>query len=267
MTHRIDSPHNERIKSAAKLRSRRDRKKTGLILIDGVREVQRAVDAGVDFVEVFVHADRESNAELEALHLALIDSGTTVIETAPAAYDKIRYGERDEGIVAIARRPVRRIDDLSLPADPLIVVVDRVEKPGNLGAILRTADGVGAHCVIASDAQGDIFGPNAIRASLGAIFTVPVLESAGSDALEFLVRRNIQIVTATPDGELNYSALSYHGPTAIVVGAEDAGVGDHWKRPPCRRVVLPMRGRIDSLNVSVTAGILLYEAMRQRDRA
>lgn len=267
MNQRIDSPYNDRIKAAAKLRSRRDRKKTGLILIDGVREVRRAVDVGVEIVEVFIHADRKSNAELVSLVSSLVDKRTTVIDTASPAYDKIRYGDRDEGIVALARRPQRTLDSLALPADPLIVVVDRVEKPGNLGAILRTADAVGAHCVIASDAQSDTYGPNSIRASLGAIFTVPVLESAGTDALDFLVRRNMQIVTATPDGDSVYSSISYRGPTAVVVGAEDEGVGEIWKRDPCRRVVLPMRGRIDSLNVSVTAGIMLYEALRQRDHA
>ena len=133
MTERIDSAHNPRIRGAAQLRLRRDRKKSNLILIDGVREAQRALDAGIEFIEVFLGADRAITPALEALHLALIDRGTTIHETAPAAYAKVRYGDRDDGVVVVARRPQRRLDALKLPPAPLIAVVDQVEKPGKIG--------------------------------------------------------------------------------------------------------------------------------------
>jgi len=265
MTDRIDSAHNPRIKAAARLRSRRDRRKAELILIDGVRELRRALEAGVAIIEAFVSDDSAATTESEALHCALNDGGVRVSCTAPAAHAKISYGARADGVVAVARRPQIAFDRLRLPPDPLIAVVDRVEKPGNLGAILRSADAAGVHCVIASDARGDIYGPNAIRASLGAIFTVPVIEASAADALAFLGTLNCRILTATPDGDKCYSEVSFSGPTAIVVGAEDQGVGDAWRKAPCERITLPMRGRVDSLNVSATAAVLFYEALRRRE--
>lgn len=267
MAERIDSPQNARIKATAKLRERRARKQSGLILIDGGREVMRAIEAGVELIEAFICHDHVTGDDARASAVLLENSRVQVIDTSASAFAKLRYGERDEGIVAVARRPVLQLEDLAPTDDPLIAVVEGVEKPGNLGAILRTADAAGVSAVIVAEGRGDVYGPNAIRASLGAIFTVPVVEATSADALSWLLRRRIRIVTTTPDAETAYTAETYAGATAIVLGAEASGVSDVWLDERCRQVFLPMKGRVDSLNVSTTAAILFYEAMRQRSSA
>ncbi|MCB9855154.1 MAG: RNA methyltransferase [Phycisphaerales bacterium] len=264
MAERIDSPQNARIKATARLRERRARKQSGLILIDGGRELLRAIEAGVEVVEAFVCRAVVRGADAAASVVVLENSGAHLIDTSEAAYAKLRFGERDEGIVAVARRPNQTLDSLTIPTNPLIAVIEGVEKPGNLGAIMRTADAAGIDAVIAADARGDIYGPNAIRASLGAIFTVPVVESSSAEALAWLRRAGLQVLTATPDAESSYSDVSYAGGTAIVLGAEASGVSDEWLGDACVRVGLPMCGRVDSLNVSTTAAVLFYEALRQR---
>lgn len=264
MGERIDSAQNARIKATARLRERRARKQSGLILIDGGREIMRAIEAGVEVVEAFVCRELVRGADATASVVVLENSRVRLIETSEAAYAKLGFGERDEGIVAVARRPEQSLDSLKLPKNPLIAVIEGVEKPGNLGAILRTADAAGIDAVIAADARGDIYGPNAIRASLGAIFTVPVVEATSADALAWLRRSNVKVLTATPDAESCYTDVSYADGTAIVLGAEALGVSDIWLGGDCVRVGLPMRGRVDSLNVSTTAAVLFYEALRQR---
>lgn len=267
MAMRIDSPQNARIKATARLRERRARKQSGLILIDGGRELLRAIESEVEVVEAYVCRAMLTGDDARACAVLLDNSQVPVIETSESAYAKLRFGERDEGIVAVARRPHRGLDDLEVGSNPLMAVVEGVEKPGNLGAILRTADGAGVDAVIVADARCDIYGPNAIRSSLGAIFTVRVAEATSDDALAWLRRSGIEVVTTTPDAKTVYTDVAYAGGVAIVLGAEATGVSDIWLDDPCRRVFLPMQGRVDSLNVSTTAGVLFYEARRQRAAA
>jgi TrmH family RNA methyltransferase len=183
-----------------------------------------------------------------------------------AVIAKLAFGDRSDGVVAIVRAPSGSLEALiaGLPADPLVVVVEAVEKPGNLGAILRTADGAGADAVIAADARTDLFNPNAIRASLGTIFGVPVAAAPSTAVLDALAVAGLRIVAARVDADLAYAGAELRGPLALVLGSEAEGLRAAWDDPRVEPVRIPMRGAADSLNVSVAAAVLLYEAVRQR---
>jgi RNA methyltransferase, TrmH family len=218
----LASPSNPRIKSVARLRDRRERDATGLTLVDGAREARRALESGIEVVEAFIcepmlagEDARIALDRLRALHVA-------VTTTSDAAFSKIAFGERAEGLLLVVRIPSMRLDDLALPAEPLIVVVEAVEKPGNLGAILRSAD--------------------------------------------WLAARDIRIVAAKVDAETAYTDADLRGPLAIALGSEADGLTGAWNGAPIQPVRVPMAGIADSLNVSVTAAVLLYEARRQRGR-
>lgn len=260
----ISSPANPRIKAAVRLRERRERAETGLTLVDGAREIARAVVAGIVVETAFVAPGLlrtpESHEALEALRTGAVE----VAEVSEAVLARLAFGDRSDGIVAVIRIPPTGIERLDLPSDPLVVVVEGVEKPGNLGAVLRSADGAGADAVIAAGPGTDLFNPNTIRASLGTIFSVPLATAGVSEARAWLVHRGIRIVAARVDGTVRFGEGDLTGPLAIVLGSEAAGLSDAWEGPGVEAVALPMRGVGDSLNVSATAAVLLYEALRQR---
>jgi TrmH family RNA methyltransferase len=246
------------------LRDARERRASGRILVDGAREIGRAMDAGVRVVEAWIATERiRSDAALSLLP-RLGASGAEIIETTPELLARLAYGERDVGIVVVLERPAASLDHLQLPERALVAVVEQVEKPGNLGALLRSADGAGVDAVIAADAVSDIWNPNAIRASLGTIFSLPVVACSSADALEFLRARDIAIVTARVGAPTDYDAADLTGPVAIVVGAEVAGLSEAWSGEGVTPVSIPMLGLADSLNVSASAAVLFYEARRQR---
>jgi TrmH family RNA methyltransferase len=182
-------------------------------------------------------------------------------------FAKLAFGQRAEGLVAVVRIPSAALADLVLPEQPLVVVVEAVEKPGNLGAILRSADGAGADAMIAASPRTDLFNPNAIRASAGTIFSLPLAAGTSGEALAWLDGRGVRIVTARVDADRVYSNVDLSGPLALVLGAEADGLSEAWRGPRIEAVRIPMLGTADSLNVSVSAAILLYEARRQRDRS
>jgi len=263
MLPQITSVHNPRVKNAARLRDGRDRTRQGLILIDGVREIQRAHQAGVQIHEVFcclAPSDGEGRGLVQALEAA----GSEVLGVAPPVFAKLAYGQREQGIVAVAAPPRLTLDQLTWTGDALVVVLERVEKPGNLGAVVRTADAAGASAVIVADGATDLYNPNAIRASLGTLFTVPVCAASSQDALQWLRRRGLRIFTARVDAAVPYTQVSYREPAAIVLGSEAEGLTERWQGADMTAVALPMRGVADSLNVSTTAAVVLYEALRQR---
>lgn len=262
----LASPSNPRIKAVARLRDRRERDATGLTLVDGAREVRRALDAGVEVVEAFVHEPRLAGEDARAALDALAAAGIPVTTTTEAAFGKIAFGDRAEGLLAVIRAPLRRLEDLTLPDDPLVIVVEAVEKPGNAGAVLRTADGAGVDAVIAASPRTDLANPNVIRASAGTIFAVPLASAATADVLAWLRDRGLRIVAARVDAERSYVDADLTGPLAITLGSEADGLTDPWRADDVEAVRLPMLGVADSLNVSVAAAILLYEARRQRDR-
>ncbi len=260
----IASPANPRVRAAAALRERRERDRTGRIVIDGARELLRALDAGVTLETLFVCAPLCRSPACHDLLERVAPTDPRHVPVTEAAFAKLAFGDRAEGVVGIALRPTLELSALDPPEAPLLVVVEAVEKPGNLGAILRSADGAGADGLIAADPTTDLFNPNAIRASLGTIFSVPVAAATTAATLAWLRSRRIRIVVARIDGSELYTQTDLTGPIAIVLGSEAGGLTAAWSGPGVRAVRLPMDGSADSLNVSTAAAVLLYEARRQR---
>jgi TrmH family RNA methyltransferase len=259
----ITSLTNPRVKAAVRLRDRRERETTGLTIIDGAREIRHALDAGVRVETTFLAEELLRTADAHAVAERLRHRPST-IAVSPAVLAKIAYGERSDGIVAIVESPHARLAELVLPDDPLVVVVEGIEKPGNLGAVVRTADGAGVDAVIAADPRTDPFNPNAIRASLGAIFAVPVVAAGTAETLAWLIERGIRPVAAIVDAATDYVAADLRGPLAIVLGSEADGLTGAWHDPIVTAIRIPMHGIADSLNVSIAAAVVLYEAIRQR---
>jgi RNA methyltransferase, TrmH family len=255
----ISSLQNPRIKSTAKLMNRRERDATGRFLIEGAREVQRALTRGFPLETLFF---------CEAL---LTPEGRTLIKKAPETiactepvFRKISYRESPDGILAIGIQVHKGLSDLVLSSNPLLLIAEGVEKPGNLGTILRTCDAAGADCLILADKLTDIYNPNVVRSSVGTLFSVPIIETEGRELISYLKKHAIKIYAATPEAAIVYTECDFKSGTAIVVGTEHAGLSSLWKEEADSRLFIPMRGLADSLNVSAAAGILLYEALRQR---
>jgi len=259
----IASAKNPRIRAAAELRDRGARGRTGLTLVDGARELARALAGGASVAEAFVDLARLGAEGQAAVELAR-SHGAAVVTVSAAALDRIAYGQRSEGVVATVRIPDLDLTRLTFPVDPLVVVLEGVEKPGNLGAVVRSADGAGADAVILADPRTDPFNPNAIRAALGAMFAVPLATGPGPVVRELLLARDIRIVTARVDAGTAYTDADLRGPLAIVLGSEAEGLTDAWTGGGVTPIRLPMLGVADSLNVSIAAAVLLYEARRQR---
>ncbi len=271
---RITSRQNQRVKDAVRLRQGRDRQRQGRFLIDGIREIQRAISAGVHGIEVFICDELCISADAEAAVATLKQSGAELLPVAPDVFAKLAFGDRQEGIVVVAETPRRTLGDLQLPAEPLVAVLEGIEKPGNLGAILRSADAAGLHAVIVADGRTDLFNPNTIRASLGTVFRANVCEATSAATVAWLRQEKIRAVTARPDASELYTEIDLRGGVAIVLGSEAAGLSEVWRagRSPAPAgfnadivaARLPMHGLADSLNVSTTAAVLFYEALRQR---
>jgi TrmH family RNA methyltransferase len=257
----IASPTNDRIKAVVRLRDRGERDRTGLTVVDGIREIGRALDAGIEVVQAFVCQALLQTEEARALAGRL---GSATVTTSERVQRKVAFGDRDEGIVAVVRQPAHTLAALPLPTEPLVVVLEGVEKPGNLGAVLRTADAVGANGLIAADPRTDLFNPNTVRASVGTVFTVPIAAATSEAAIAYLRTAGIRIIAARTDATAEYTSVDLTGPLAIALGSEADGLTGAWSSQSVTAVRLPMRGFADSLNVSITAAVLLYEARRQR---
>ena len=265
----ITSLQNPRIKQAVKLRDRHGRDDQQRIILDGRREIERALAAGVQLTELFLEADVLPPEEEKKLARRARDCGADVRDVSALVMQKRAFGERHVGVVATAKVPDSSLKNFAALLEarstpPLLVVVEGLEKPGNLGAILRTADAAGVSGLIVCAGRTDLYNPNAIRASLGAIFTVPVAAASRDDTLTFLNQQNLKIFAARVDGAVDYTTVDYRAPCAIVLGSEAEGLTRDWRQEDVQAIRLPMRGQVDSLNVSVTAGVIFYEALRQR---
>ena len=256
----ITSLQNNRVKEALRLRRQRGRDEQNRFMVDGLREIQRALVADIEILEAFV---------CEAL---LDDEARAIVNTigAPIAlvnlpvWDKVCYGSRRDGVTLVARIELPELSNLQPAGGGPIVVLDRIEKPGNVGAICRSATAAGASAVIAVDSPSDLFNPNAIRASLGTIFQLPIAEATAQAALGWLQGRGTKVFVARVDAAKSIYETDLAQPCAIVLGSEALGVSETWLDPALEGIVLPMVGAIDSLNVANTAAVLLYEALRQR---
>jgi TrmH family RNA methyltransferase len=260
----LTSSANPRVKAAVALRERRARDRTGLTLIDGSREIRRALDAGIEVVEAFSCEPLLAGADARVALDHLRARGASVQPVSESVFARLAFGERAEGLVAVVRIPSTELADLTLPAEPLIAVIERLEKPGNIGAVLRSADAAGVDAVVASSPRTDLFNPNAIRASAGTMFSVPIAAAPTAEVLAWLHERGVRILAARVDAERLYTDADLTGPLALVLGAEADGLTGPWASDAIEAVRLPMLGVADSLNVSVSAAILFYEAKRQR---
>ncbi|MDD4901016.1 MAG: RNA methyltransferase [Patescibacteria group bacterium] len=255
---KIDSPQNPKIKNIIKLReSSRERKEQGLFLIEGHREISLALKASVE-IENLIYCPEYIKRELA------IDE-EKIIEVSKKVFDKISYRENPDGFLAVAKIKEYQLENLQLSGKPLIVILEAVEKPGNLGAILRTADAAGADAVIINDLKADLYNPNVIRASQGAVFTVPAAVSSSAQTIKFCQKNQIKIFASTPAAVKEYTKVDYQSACAIVMGAEDQGLSEAWLKAADEKIKIKMRGKADSLNVSVSAAVILFEAVRQRD--
>ncbi|MGZ6259346.1 MAG: TrmH family RNA methyltransferase [Candidatus Limnocylindrales bacterium] len=267
---RITSTSNPRVRAALALRDRRARDAAGRTLVDGARETMRALEAGARVETIFLCLELVHGTEgarlLERLEGRPAVERPDVVEVGESVHDRLAYGGRGDGVVAVVEVPRRGLAELRLPADPLVAVLEGVEKPGNVGAILRTADGAGLDAVVVADAGTDLFNPNAIRASLGAVFSVALAAAPADEVRAWLRTSGWQLVLARPDASSLYDTVDYRRPTALLLGSEARGLGGAWDDPAAIAVRLPMLGRADSLNVAAAAAILFYEARRQRDR-
>jgi TrmH family RNA methyltransferase len=260
----LTSTSNPRVKAAVALRDRRERDRTRLTLVDGARELRRALDAGVEVVEAFVCESLLAGPDARAALDRLRAGSAPVQVTNEAVFDRLAFGERAEGLLAVVRIPSTALEAIVLPPDPLLIVIEGVEKPGNVGAVLRSADGAGVDAVVAASARTDLFNPNAIRASAGTAFSVPLGAGPTPEVLAWLRAAGVRIIAARVEAERLYTEVDLTGSVALVLGAEADGLSNAWVGDDVETARLPMLGVADSLNVSVSAAILAYEARRQR---
>ena len=250
----ITSVQNARIKHVVALQQKSSlRREEGLFVVEGQREIEHCIACGYEVKELFVVDSLNYTGDLPA----------TIVTSQ--VYEKMAYRESTEGIIAVVKCKEHRLKDLQLPKEPLIVVLESVEKPGNLGAILRTAEAAGVDAVIVCDPLTDLYNPNLIRASIGGVFNVPTVVCTSEACIAFLKERQIRILTAQLQDSYEYYDYDMRSATAIVMGTESTGLTDIWRKAADAHIRIPMLGRLDSLNVSVSAAILMYEAVRQRN--
>ena len=248
----ISSPSNPRLKEVAKLREGRHRRRTGCFLIDGRREVERAIHCGIRILELFVTEE-----------VRFPGVPTTLV--AENVFGKIAFGGRNDGILAVAETPQRPLDAFPATALPLLAVLEGIEKPGNVGAVFRSADGAGLDGILVTDPATDLFNPHTIRNSLGTIFKIPAAVTESCAAFDWLRKYDIHLAVARCDGAIPYTDYDFRRPTAIVLGSEADGLSAIWNGSGTTAISLPMNGIADSLNVSSAAAVLFYEARRQRN--
>ncbi len=264
---KITSAQNPKIKMLLELQAKsKERRQNGLFVVEGVREIEHCLESGYELHSLFICPEilgSNNSVEFRANEPAS-DLKTPFFEVSRQIYEKVAYRGGTEGTIAEFKAKSHTLADLQLGDNPVIMVLESVEKPGNLGAVLRSADAAGADAVIICDPLTDIYNPNLIRASIGAVFTVPVAACTSEEAIAFLKERRFKILTAQlQDSDLYYDS-DMTGPTAIVMGTESTGLSDIWRKAASAHIRIPMLGRLDSLNVSVSAAILLFEAIRQR---
>ncbi len=255
----INSLENKKIKELIKLQKAGFRKKTGQFLIDGLREIELAISAEVSIIDIFYCP------ELAKKNLSAAFKQFNIIEVSAAVFKKISYKENADGFLALAARKVKDIFSLKLSRNPLVVVLETVEKPGNLGAILRSAYAAGVEAVILNDSQTDIFNPNVIRSSEGHIFTNQIVAASVKETVKLFEKLGIKSFAAATSKNNNYTEADFSGPSAIILGSEAQGLSKEWLKLADNKIKIPMKPGIDSLNVSVSAAIIIFEALRQRN--
>lgn len=259
----ITSPQNALIKQLVQLKDKsRERRKTNQFLIEGKRELSLAIKGGYEIKTLLFFPDLFSESEAKAMSQYGID----IIEISKEVFQKLAHRDTTEGVIAVVNSKTHLLEDLKLAnKNPLILVAEAPEKPGNVGALLRTADAANVDAVIIANPKSDLYNPNIIRSSVGCVFTTEIAIASTAEAIDFLKHYNFNIFSAILQESEPYHKQNYTLPTAIVVGTEATGLTQEWREAATQNISIPMQGNIDSMNVSVAAGILIFEAKRQRD--
>jgi len=262
MIKQITSAQNPYIKSLVLLQEKaKERKKTGTFLIEGVREIELATKGGYAIETILFLPEIISESQINKV----TNDHISLIEISKEVYQKLAYRDTTEGILAVAKTKSFLLSDLKLPENPLILVAEAPEKPGNIGAILRTADAANLDAVIIANPKSDIFSPNIVRSSVGCLFTNQIATGTTAEIISFLKEKNINFYAATLQNSTSYHEQDFAKPTALVVGTEATGLSGEWRDAATQNIIIPMQGAIDSMNVSVAAAILIFEAKRQRN--
>lgn len=266
MLKKISSTQNPLVKELVQLQSKsRLRKDTGLCVVEGAREIKMAVNGGFSVLKILFSTYHHTFFDVEKLLLGS-NQQPEILEISREVHIKLATRESTEGMLALVKTPERKLQDLDFTKkNPLLLVAQSPEKPGNIGAMLRTADAAGVDAVLIADVKTDIYNANTIRSSIGAVFTVPIIADSSENIIQFLNDRNIPVYCAELNGGVFYYDIDYTNGGAIVVGTEDMGLTDIWLNAATKNIVIPMAGKGDSLNLSVSAGILLFECVRQRN--
>ncbi|MEM9142389.1 MAG: RNA methyltransferase, partial [Bacteroidota bacterium] len=261
----ITSPQNPLVKQLLLLKEKsRERRKSGLFLVEGRQELRLALESGYMLHSVFFNKEICNDIAFWDT-LPLPKTGFNKASISREIYQKLAYRKTTEGVLALLHAKEHRLEDLDLTAqNPLLLVAQAPEKPGNIGALLRSADAAQVHAVIIVDPKTDLYNPNSIRSSVGALFTNSIALASTARALDYLKGRNISIFSAALDTPKVYTEVDFTGPTALVMGTESTGLSREWLERADQNIYIPMKGKIDSLNVSVSASILIFEALRQR---
>jgi len=259
----ITSRANPKVKAALSLRDRRDRERSGLFLIEGYREIHHALKGDVEIEQLFFCPDLFLGSNEEAL-LEEAGKAAELISTSTYVFERLSYRDRSDGLLAVAKKMNRALEQIHVKKDPLIVIAEAIEKPGNLGTILRSADAAGVDLVIVANGCTDIYNPNVVRASVGTLFTIPVVEAKNEEALLFCQEKGLRLLAATPEAETVYTDAPMKDGVAVVVGTEQLGLSSFWKKACDLHVSIPMHGVADSLNVATATTLVLFEAVRQR---
>ena len=268
----LTSLQNPRIKALVRLRDRRDRDRDHQFVIEGFREISRAVEAKLPMAEVFTCPELYlGSQENELLEKAASECGAQICHVSREVFQKVSYRDRPDGLIARAPKPDWGLDrwdtittDSANDQPPLFIVAQAIEKPGNLGTLLRTSDAAAVSGLVVVDRCTDLFNPNVVRASVGTLFTVPVAECSSEEALSWFRDRNIRLVATSPDAPSAYTDTDLSGPIAIVMGSEQYGLDDRWLAETDLQVSIPMAGSADSLNVAMATAVVLFESLRQR---
>jgi RNA methyltransferase, TrmH family len=256
----ITSAQNPYVKSLVLLQEKaKARNQSGTFLIEGKREIELAIKGKFEIETILFLSDLISEKQLKEY------PNTNLIEISKEVYQKLAYRDTTEGILAVAKTKSTAISDLKLSSKPLILVAEAPEKPGNIGAILRTADAANLDAVIIANPRSDMYNPNIVRSSVGCLFTNQIATGTTQEIIDFLKQKNINIYAATLQNSTSYHTQDYTQPTALVVGTEATGLSEDWRKAATQNIIIPMQGEIDSMNVSVAAAILIFEAKRQRE--
>ncbi len=258
----ITSLQNPSIKNVVKLSKARERMEQQRFVIEGARELSLALEGGYEIVELYVCRELFATTRYPGVLTTIPEK--VVVEVSREVFRKMVYRESSDGVVALAKPKEHKLGDLRLGSNPFVIILEAVEKPGNLGAVLRTADAAGVDAVVVCDPRTDLYNPNVVRSSVGTLFTVQTARCTSVEALEWLRENGIASYAAELQAAEWYQDVDFTGPSAIVMGTEAEGLTDFWVDNSTKRIKIPMRGKIDSLNVSVSTAVLTFEAMRQR---